>query len=55
MAGPLAGSDDDVGIEELDVADELGNRPVLHDGVGTMLDVSVGEDPHRPGRAARLR
>ena len=44
MAGALAGEDHDVGVEKLDVAHELGDRSILHDGVRAVLDVSVGEN-----------
>ena len=52
-----------VGVEELEVAGQLGDRPVGDDGVAAVLDVDVGEDAdifgaqeravaHRLGRAA---
>ena len=44
VAGALAGEDHDVGVEKLDVAHELGDRSILHDGVRPVLDVSVGEN-----------
>jgi ribokinase len=46
VAGALPGGDDRVGAEELDVAHEFGDRPVLHDSVRAVLDVRVGEDAH---------
>ena len=54
MTGALAGEDDDVGVEKLDVANELGDPPILHDGVGAMLDMRVGENLDVP-RRCRLR
>src|ERR1700722_20549016 len=53
VAGALAGEDHDVGVEKLDVANELGARPILHDGGRAVLDVSVGKniDPLRLKRA----
>ena len=44
VAGALAGEDHDVGVEKLDVAHKFGDRPILHDGVRAVLDVSVGEN-----------
>ena len=61
VPGALAGRDDDVGVEELDVTHEFGERPVLHDGVRAMLDVCVGEDAYavrsefRGGSGSRAR
>ena len=46
VAGALAGEDHDVGVEKFDIAHELGNRSILHDGVSTVLDVSVRENLH---------
>ena len=48
VTGALAGEDDDIGVEKLDVANELGDWPVLHDGVGAMLDMRVGENLYVP-------
>ena len=61
MSSALAGGDNDVGIEEFDIAHQLGDRPVFDDGVCAVLHVRVSEDPNairaeltavaaRPGR-----
>ena len=44
VAGALTRGDNDIGVEELDVAYKLCNRPVLNDGVRAVLYVHVGED-----------
>ena len=45
VAGALAGGDHRVGVEEGEVARQLGDGAVGGDGVGAVLDVAVGEDP----------
>ena len=49
VAGALTRGDNDIGVEELDVAYKLCNRPVLNNDVRAVLYVHVGEDAERLG------
>ena len=46
MSGSLPGDDDGIGVEKFGIPGHFRQRAVGNNGMGTVLDMDIGKNPH---------